>query len=128
MEDPGKASWVDFLLSVGKPLYREEHGAARGRSKPQGQESPSGSLAKWNTEHKENSKCVSRNLEGRYRKRYQTMLIRVDENKMLVLPGGLHCPQGASVIFSHHVDFAAGPLMSSPLFTFEPWLSHLWRV
>ena len=33
MEDPGKASWVDFLLSVGKPLYREEHGAARGRSK-----------------------------------------------------------------------------------------------
>lgn len=72
--------------------------------------------------------CVSRNLEGRYRKRYQTMLIRVDENKTLVLPGGLHRPPGASVIFSHHVGFAARPLMSSPLFTFEPWLSRLWRI
>lgn len=33
MEDPGKTSWVDFLLSVDKPPYREEHGAAKGRSK-----------------------------------------------------------------------------------------------
>ena len=53
MEDPGKTSWMDFLLSVGKPQYREELGAARGRSKHKGQESPTGSLAKQNPEHKE---------------------------------------------------------------------------
>lgn len=33
MEDPGKISWVDFLLNVGKPQYKEELGGGRGRSK-----------------------------------------------------------------------------------------------